>query len=126
MKTFDEAVNATLMCRASIDAPEDALKEQLSEITAVQAKYHQTLEEIQSSPESINFAIFLMSHLPDEIPMVMRLVIALSHGVMIGMEMEKPDPGEGRCPCCGALRTPPGRTLKSRIAAFFRMRPKQK
>jgi len=85
MKTFEEAVSAVL-CR-EVTAQDDG-----SDIEDASAKYHDTLREIQTHPTT---AIVVQGFLQEielrGIPFHIMMGVIFSHGVMVGMEMERQD-----------------------------------
>lgn len=90
MKTFEEAC-AAVMCRQVQNLPEDKADEAAKEMSENMARYHSTMDEVKRSPQAIMFAAALLElgdangFRPENL-----FLIAFSHGVMVGMEMEKP------------------------------------
>lgn len=122
MKTFSEAVEATMMRRKVAGSPGD--DQVVDEIRASMEPYESLHAEIQNSPEAAAFATGLLDTSPDELDgddLFILLLVAFSHGVMVGIEMEKapllvgrepsdvpPDsteanPEKYKCRRCGAL-----------------------
>jgi len=99
MKTFSEAVEATMMRRKVAGSAENA--QVMEEIRASMEPYHCLHAEIQGSQEAAAFAAGLIETSPDELDgddLLILLVVAFSHGVMVGIEMEKAPLLVGRDP----------------------------
>jgi hypothetical protein len=90
MKTFQEAISSTMMAKIPMDSEDSERDEAIRKLEESQERFNQTMEEIQTSEECHIFAMFLVEHLPDHIPLLDKFKIAISHGVMVGIEMEKP------------------------------------
>jgi hypothetical protein len=89
MKTFSEACEATFVRIRPSDVPVD--EEQISaSIAETVAPFESLVEEIQNSQEAVRFSyVLLRMGLDEDVPPVDLLRIAFSHGVMVGIEMEK-------------------------------------
>jgi hypothetical protein len=90
MKTFSEACESTFMRTV----PEAGLTDHKSTMEAIDTRigpFISMVDEIQNAPETEAFAQVLMQmQSGEEIEIVDLLKIAFSHGVMVGVEMEKP------------------------------------
>ena len=90
MKTFSEACQATMMHRGGQPVAESELPRVFEEIQRQIDPYIVIHEEIQNSPEAMAFAMGLIEALEDDdVKPVDYIRIAFSHGVMVGIEMEK-------------------------------------
>jgi hypothetical protein len=95
MKTFLEALNAT-MFRAVPDVPDglilpgDSEYERVDrEVSGIQDKYSDTLQEIQTDPETLRMINAMVDIFEDDASLEEMMAVAFSHGVMVGIEMEK-------------------------------------
>lgn len=86
MKTFSEACESTFMCTVPVDK-EDPLKIS-AELDEQLDPFRATIEEIQNSDEAEILASALLQARRNPCDL---LKIAFSHGVMVGMQMEKSD-----------------------------------
>lgn len=90
MKTFSEACESTFMCTVPVDK-EDPLKIS-AELDEQLDPFRATIEEIQNSDEAEMLASALLQLGKDARRNPCDLLkIAFSHGVMVGMQMEKSD-----------------------------------
>jgi hypothetical protein len=90
MKTFSEACESTFMRTVPVGSANH--KDTLEAIDTRIGPFISMVDEIQNSPETEAFAHVLMQMgLGEDIGVVDLLKIAFSHGVMVGVEMEKPD-----------------------------------
>lgn len=89
MKTFSEACEATFM-RTLPEGDNTPSGVAVEAIAVTMTPFHSMIEEIQESPEARGFAdaLFVASR-TQGIPPHDLLCIAFSHGVMVGIEMEK-------------------------------------
>jgi hypothetical protein len=89
VKTFSEAVESTMMRR---HRPGSDRTKELAAIKESLEPYHGLHAEIQTSREAVAFATGLVSGLSDEVgeeELIELVIVAFSHGVMVGIEMEK-------------------------------------
>jgi hypothetical protein len=88
MKTFSEAVEFTMMRKGPPPGETEDARAIFDQIALGQESYAAIHEEIQQSEEATAFAVGLMESAEDmETEDLIR--IAFSHGVMVGIEMEK-------------------------------------
>lgn len=89
MKTFSEACESTFMRTVPIGSTEPTAV--MAEIDGRLAPFISMVEEIQNAPETHALACSLLELMKGEdIHFGDLLKIAFSHGVMVGVEMEKP------------------------------------
>jgi hypothetical protein len=89
VKTFLEAIESTMMRRY---APGMDRTQVMDEIKESLEPYNGLHVEIQLSNEAAAFAAGLAHQLADEVDedeVMKLLIVAFSHGVMVGIEMEK-------------------------------------
>ena len=89
MKTFSEACESTFMRTVPVGSADH--QETLKAIETHIGPFESMMDEIQDAPETHSFAALLKKIAVNEDLTVMELIkIAFSHGVMVGIEMEKP------------------------------------
>ena len=97
MKTFKEALEATMFRETvwPVDAgepivPGHPLYDKLeAELADKQNGYSEILEEIQNHPETMKMIDAMKQLFEAEASVAELMICAFSHGVMVGMEMEK-------------------------------------
>jgi hypothetical protein len=88
MKTYTEALEATLMRKG--EAADKASV--LIALGATQELFAATVEEVQEAQETQMLAVALIQIGKEQgMSLADLVVLAFSHGVMVGIEMEKPD-----------------------------------
>jgi hypothetical protein len=89
MKTFSEACESTFMRTVKVGSANH--KDTLEAIDTRIGPFISMVDEIQNAPETHAFAAVLKEMAVNEDLTIMELLkIAFSHGVMVGVEMEKP------------------------------------
>ena len=90
MKTFSEAVESTMMRRHRPGSNRDKA---MNDIQRGLEPYHGLHAEVQTSAEAAAFASGLIHTISkdelDERDLAELVIVAFSHGVMVGIEMEK-------------------------------------
>jgi hypothetical protein len=88
MKTYTEALEATLM-RTGNPGDKSAV---MTALAGTQELYSATVEEVQEAEETQALAICLIRIGKEQgMSLAELVVLAFSHGVMVGIEMEKPE-----------------------------------
>lgn len=95
MKTFEEACENTFMAVVRSPRPQTVTEEQkaaaIAPIEAASDRYETVHHEVQSSFHAHALASSLMEQVESgSIPPEVAIIVAFSHGVMVGVEMEKP------------------------------------
>jgi len=90
MKTFSEACESTFMRTVPVGSADH--KSTMEAIDTRIGPFISMVDEIQNAPETHAFAAVLLEMASGEdLNMAEVIKIAFSHGVMVGVEMEKPD-----------------------------------
>jgi hypothetical protein len=90
MKTFSEACESTFMRTVPVGSADH--KSTMEAIDTRIGPFISMVDEIQNAPETHAFACVLLEMASGEdLNMAEVIKIAFSHGVMVGVEMEKPD-----------------------------------
>ena len=85
MKSFEEACEAVLIRK--VEKVGDGVPEDMNE---AHAKFEEMHKQIQNSTEANMLAAFLVSFgVQNDIPLIALLCVAFSHGVSVGVLMEK-------------------------------------